>query len=735
MHAIASKREEEYSSYKAASAQGSSSLKGTKKNENGNGKGKERDIREMEYVQQLRHAASAFIRKAIKHAPHVSNFHCNLAEVERSLGHLSHAAQSLANCVHGLRMKGEEDIHNYPITTFLATANNFMQQKRFGDLVRMYKDKDLSQSLIGVLQKIITTSDQGSRRVAVRDVPPLLRKSFAGAFTTGQEAAERDKFVTVPSLEAIHSGRMEQLIELFDMYGVALGRVHGPNIGRQESPDKLKLASEVHRLQTIAIAIHTDPDTGNYGQDSSVLHSLHWQEVIYRCSDARLHLHVHRYTKWCAMHRFSRALFNHAVSLEYAREFDAAIAAMNRTIRLQNQLDNPLYLEKSSVSGQFPNPVQLRPVGKHVLAIYCHEYGNTWWPRWSWANIDRSSASHSQSQSAPFDDGNGGTSADGTRTGNPLDHRRVRRSGGIPERSDGHGVGAGGSEEAVVFMSREMSKLGWHVEVYADPLPSEMGDDGYGVMWYSHTLYDIREERGPDVFVAWRYHVSLPLGINAKARYLWLQDVHNRMHTVYTDRLVDSIAGIFSLSEFHTRALSLYAHAQRKAMVTPNGLDAKYFVPRADTGANAQRGSEELVGGENEKTPVNLRFIYASAPNRGLELILDWWSYIVEGIRRASDGKFAEFTPTLNVYYGFSRSFLKWGETHNFHGYPTFQHWLTKVKGQLANLPGVTYVGMVNHIALAHAYARTGFSLYPTSYPETGCVSLMKAQVIFPFLT
>ena len=37
---------------------------------------------------------------------------------------------------------------------------------------------------------------------------------------------------------------------------------------------------------------------------------------------------------------------------------------------------------------------------------------------------------------------------------------------------------------------------------------------------------------------------------------------------------------------------------------------------------------------------------------------------------------------------------------------------------------------MVNHTVLAGAYARAGFALYPTTYPETGCVSLMKAQAM-----
>ena len=37
---------------------------------------------------------------------------------------------------------------------------------------------------------------------------------------------------------------------------------------------------------------------------------------------------------------------------------------------------------------------------------------------------------------------------------------------------------------------------------------------------------------------------------------------------------------------------------------------------------------------------------------------------------------------------------------------------------------------MVGHDELARGYARAGFVLYPTTYPETGCVSVMKAMAL-----
>jgi hypothetical protein len=45
---------------------------------------------------------------------------------------------------------------------------------------------------------------------------------------------------------------------------------------------------------------------------------------------------------------------------------------------------------------------------------------------------------------------------------------------------------------------------------------------------------------------------------------------------------------------------------------------------------------------------------------------------------------------------------------------------------------GVHYVGLVNATVLAEYYARSGFLLYPTSFPETGCVAAMKVSGLAP---
>jgi hypothetical protein len=80
---------------------------------------------------------------------------------------------------------------------------------------------------------------------------------------------------------------------------------------------------------------------------------------------------------------------------------------------------------------------------------------------------------------------------------------------------------------------------------------------------------------------------------------------------------------------------------------------------------------------------------------------------------------------TLLVYYGFTEGFLRSNRRS-----PDGEQWLQYMQ-QLLRQPGVQYVGLVNHTMLATALASAGFVLYPTSYPETGCITLMKARHSF----
>jgi glycosyltransferase involved in cell wall biosynthesis len=60
-------------------------------------------------------------------------------------------------------------------------------------------------------------------------------------------------------------------------------------------------------------------------------------------------------------------------------------------------------------------------------------------------------------------------------------------------------------------------------------------------------------------------------------------------------------------------------------------------------------------------------------------------------------------------------------------GSDNFDSFYTRVT-DLLKQPGVAYYGAVSHEVLATAYASAGFLLYPTQYPETGCITVQKAM-------
>lgn len=126
------------------------------------------------------------------------------------------------------------------------------------------------------------------------------------------------------------------------------------------------------------------------------------------------------------------------------------------------------------------------------------------------------------------------------------------------------------------------------MELYSDPLPEDSRVESDGVIWRNYRDYDPFATPAPDVFIAWRYAVSLglcpavmeTLGFLNEAPkctcILWLQDI------VPADILPPAIldaaraaSGLFFLavpSVFH-REVHLPAHMTPFARVMMNGID------------------------------------------------------------------------------------------------------------------------------------------------------------------
>jgi tetratricopeptide (TPR) repeat protein len=126
--------------------------------------------------------------------------------------------------------------------------------------------------------------------------------------------------------------------------------------------------------------------------------------------------------------------------------------------------------------------------------------------------------------------------------------------------------GIGGSEEAVIYNSKELTKLGWKVTVYADPQDDQ--GDYEGVTYLPH--YAINWRDNFNIIIAWRNIALFDLPLRYKKAYLWNHDIQDP--TSYTPERVAKIDKCFFLSQWHRENVPVDKLPDSKVMLTGNGV-------------------------------------------------------------------------------------------------------------------------------------------------------------------
>lgn len=124
--------------------------------------------------------------------------------------------------------------------------------------------------------------------------------------------------------------------------------------------------------------------------------------------------------------------------------------------------------------------------------------------------------------------------------------------------------GIGGSEEAVIYLSQELTKLGWKVTVYADP--EEEGDYD-GVTYLPHYYVNWNDQF--NVLISWRQIGLFDIPFKAKKTYLWNHDIQNPL--TYTKERVSRIDKVMFLSKWHRE--NVPALEESKIMYSANGVN------------------------------------------------------------------------------------------------------------------------------------------------------------------
>ncbi|KAA0150319.1 hypothetical protein FNF29_05331 [Cafeteria roenbergensis] len=308
----------------------------------------------------------------------------------------------------------------------------------------------------------------------------------------------------------------------------------------------------------------------------------------------------------------------------------------------------------------------------------------------------------------------------------------------------------GGSEEAAsqvivaleALCRRHGDRMCVHVEVYKAVVPPEhRGRASAGAVWYPTAWLDPQQEwppggRGRTIAVLWRYPVSVgmlvgPAQVRDAARrlaqthgelasttggdraaalaaatggrlggvYAWLHDSLAPAQAVLARQACALFTGVFAISSYHSSTSGGETAIPDMFQVVRNGAATTLENP-----AEPVRREPGLV-------------IYASAPNRGLRVLLHQWPRIRAAIPHAR----------LEVFYGFTRGFHAYIQA--LMGEEAAGQWIAQTK-QMLDQPGITLRGMVSSADLATAYRRASFFAYPTAFRETGCIALVKAMAL-----
>lgn len=245
--------------------------------------------------------------------------------------------------------------------------------------------------------------------------------------------------------------------------------------------------------------------------------------------------------------------------------------------------------------------------------------------------------------------------------------------------------GIGGSEEAVIYQSKELAKLGYDVTVFNNC--GEQHGDYDGVHYRNAIEFNPKDHF--NILISWRTNI-FNRGIMAKKRIIWLHDIPQLDMNDDGWKQVDHV---IVLSKYHASLLP-YNVPKEKIFVSSNGIN-----------------DSDFLGLDNVHRETH-RMIYASSYNRGLEQLLEMWPDILKEVPDA----------TLHIYYGWETydTFVKQGFVKD----TGFKDRMLKLMDQ----PGVTDHGRVGHKELLREYAKSEILAYPCTYAgEINCIALTKA--------
>lgn len=277
--------------------------------------------------------------------------------------------------------------------------------------------------------------------------------------------------------------------------------------------------------------------------------------------------------------------------------------------------------------------------------------------------------------------------------------------------------GLGGSESAVIYMARELTKLGHEVIVYND---CDSPKDGVFPGNYSGVEYKPLSEfnDGPyDITIAMRTVAPFVPDylwpqlknshnfpdftlLNSKYKVVWMHDTFlDGDHLLEESLNRGFIDEIITLSDFHTNYILNAEHGKRRNFEV---LKRKVFQSRNGSGIFPKEGIAR---------DPNL-FVYNSSVTKGLIPLLEMWPDIKRNIPEAK-------LKIIGGYYRFRAGSNPDEQEVKLH------ELLTSHDGK----DGVSFTGVIPQSEISEILSSSSMLLYPAEFPETFGISSLEALV------
>lgn len=284
--------------------------------------------------------------------------------------------------------------------------------------------------------------------------------------------------------------------------------------------------------------------------------------------------------------------------------------------------------------------------------------------------------------------------------------------------------GLGGSESAVILMSKELAKLGFKVTVFNNCIDSHAREGVFdGVEYVDHTRLDSPNNYTADIVIGSRTTVpfSFPqhwehwkqfgyicsryqqLVQNAKYKALWMHDTFCGGDEILEDLLLaGNIDEIFTLSDFHMAYVTNCHHGgkrrnfevlKNKVFITRNGI-VKY-IDQVDVAAKDR----------------NL-FVYNASATKGLVPLLERiWPLVKHNIPAAQ-------LKVVGGYYRFRDNAEPDAQEKTVRAYASDPKYAQM---------GVEFTGIIKQSEIADLLSRASFMIMPGAFPETFGISTLES--------